>query len=155
MPDGRDRRGDLPVYRHVLVLRFSECGVCEAPLLPELLDRIPPEQEVANITADDAFGSRRCHDAIAAAWGRGVRAPVRADGVRRLITERSTALGTPATGGRGTGLSGEGGVRPAADLCYGTVEWLSIQRDRYGHLPDFPATGFRHQPLEERRRRDP
>jgi hypothetical protein len=35
-------------------------------VLPELLDQIPPEQEIASVTADGAFGTRKCHDAIAA-----------------------------------------------------------------------------------------
>ncbi len=33
---------------------------------PELLDQIPPDQEVASVTADGAFDTRKCHDAIAA-----------------------------------------------------------------------------------------
>jgi hypothetical protein len=35
-------------------------------MLPELLDQIPPEQEIASVTADGAFDTRKCHDAIAA-----------------------------------------------------------------------------------------
>lgn len=35
-------------------------------MLLELLDQIPPEQEIATVTADGAFDSRKCHDAIAA-----------------------------------------------------------------------------------------
>jgi len=35
-------------------------------MLPELLDQIPPDQEIATVTADGAFGTRKCHDAIAA-----------------------------------------------------------------------------------------
>ena len=33
---------------------------------PELLDQIPPDQEIASVTADGAFDTRKCHDAIAA-----------------------------------------------------------------------------------------
>ena len=33
---------------------------------PELLDRIPPGQEIASVTADGAFDTRKCQDAIAA-----------------------------------------------------------------------------------------
>jgi hypothetical protein len=40
-------------------------------MLPELLDQIPPEHEIASVTADGAFDPRKCHDAIAA---RGVAA---------------------------------------------------------------------------------
>jgi hypothetical protein len=35
-------------------------------MLPELLDQIPAEQEIASVTADGAFDTRNCHDAIAA-----------------------------------------------------------------------------------------
>ena len=35
-------------------------------MLPELLDQTPPEQEIASVTADGAFDTRKCHDAIAA-----------------------------------------------------------------------------------------
>ena len=48
-------------------------------MLPDLLDQIPPDQEIANVTAlshglqanrcratDGAFDARKCHDAIAA-----------------------------------------------------------------------------------------
>lgn len=42
----------------------SEIG--DDPMLPELIDQIPPEQEIASVTADGAFDTRKCHDAIAA-----------------------------------------------------------------------------------------
>jgi hypothetical protein len=45
---------------------FTTSDVGDAPMLPELLDQIPPEQEIASVTADGAFDSRKCHDAIAA-----------------------------------------------------------------------------------------
>jgi hypothetical protein len=45
---------------------FTTSEIGDAPMLPELLDQIPPEQEIASGTADGAFDTRRCHDAIAA-----------------------------------------------------------------------------------------
>jgi hypothetical protein len=45
---------------------FTTSDVDDAPMPPELLDQIPPEQEIASVTADGAFGTRKCHDAIAA-----------------------------------------------------------------------------------------
>jgi hypothetical protein len=45
---------------------FTTSDVGDAPMLPELLDQIPPEQEIASVTADGAFDTRKCHDAIAA-----------------------------------------------------------------------------------------
>ncbi len=35
-------------------------------MLPELLDQIPPEQDIESVTADGAYDTRKCHDAIAA-----------------------------------------------------------------------------------------
>ena len=34
-------------------------------MLPELLDHKPPDQQIAGVTADGAFDTRKCHDAIA------------------------------------------------------------------------------------------
>ena len=45
---------------------FTSSDVGDAPMLPELLDQIPPDQEIASVTADGAFDTRKCHDAIAA-----------------------------------------------------------------------------------------
>ena len=35
-------------------------------MLPELRDQIPPGQEIGSVTADGAFDTLKCHDAIAA-----------------------------------------------------------------------------------------
>ena len=45
---------------------FTTSEIGDAPMLPELLVQIPPEQEIASVTADGAFDIRKCHDAIAA-----------------------------------------------------------------------------------------
>lgn len=45
---------------------FTTSDIGDAPMLPELLNQIPPEQEIASVTADGAFDTRKCHDAIAA-----------------------------------------------------------------------------------------
>ena len=34
-------------------------------MLPELLEPIPPDQEIGSVTADGAFDTRKCHEAIA------------------------------------------------------------------------------------------
>jgi len=49
---------------------FTSSDMGDAPMLPELLDQIPPEQQIASVTADGACDSRKCHDAIAAAGQR-------------------------------------------------------------------------------------
>jgi Transposase DDE domain len=45
---------------------FTISDVGDAPILPELPEQIPPDQEVASVTADGAFDTRKYHDAIAA-----------------------------------------------------------------------------------------
>jgi hypothetical protein len=34
-------------------------------MLPELLNQIPPDQDLGSVTADGAYDTRRCHDVIA------------------------------------------------------------------------------------------
>ena len=41
-------------------------NVGDAPMLPDLLEQIPPEQEIATVTADGAYDTHRCHNVIAA-----------------------------------------------------------------------------------------
>ena len=45
---------------------FTTSDVGDAPMLPEPLDQIPPDQEIVSVTADGAFDTRKCHDSIAA-----------------------------------------------------------------------------------------
>jgi hypothetical protein len=37
----------------------------DAPMLPEFLNQIPPDQDIGSVTADGAYDTRKCHDAIA------------------------------------------------------------------------------------------
>ncbi len=45
----------------IRALEFTTSDVGDAPMLPELLDQIPPEQEIVSVTADGAFDTRKCH----------------------------------------------------------------------------------------------
>jgi hypothetical protein len=63
------RKVHLGIDEQTLEIRAVEVtssDVGDAPMLPELLDQIPPDQEIASVTADGAFDTRKCHDAIAA-----------------------------------------------------------------------------------------
>ena len=58
-------------------IRAAECttsDVGDAPMLPELLDQIPPGQEIA---ADGACDTRKCHDTIAARGAAAILPPRR------------------------------------------------------------------------------
>ena len=43
----------------------------DAPMLPPLLKKIPRGQQIGSVTADGAYNTRRCHNAVA---GRGAAA---------------------------------------------------------------------------------
>lgn len=58
----RDRRKTLEIRAP----EFTTSDIGDAPMLPERLDQIPPGQEIATVTADGAFDTRKCHDAIEA-----------------------------------------------------------------------------------------
>lgn len=51
--------------QEIRAAEFTISDVGDAPMLPELLDQIPPGQEIATVTTDGAFDTRKCHDAIA------------------------------------------------------------------------------------------
>lgn len=49
----------------VRAVEVTTSNVGEAPRLPELLNQIPPDQDIGSATADGAYDTRKCHDAIA------------------------------------------------------------------------------------------
>ena len=53
-------------------------------MLPQRLDQIPPKQQIASVTADGAFDTRKCHEAIAARSAAAMIPP-------RVITPRINA----------------------------------------------------------------
>ena len=50
----------------VRAVEVTTSNVGDAPMLPELLDQIPQDQAIGSVTADGAYDTRKCHDAIAA-----------------------------------------------------------------------------------------
>ena len=59
-PDNHERSPEIRAAE------FTTSNVGDAPMLPELLDQISPDQKIASVTADGAFDTRKGHDAIAA-----------------------------------------------------------------------------------------
>jgi hypothetical protein len=49
----------------IRAVEFTSSDVGDAPMLPELINQIPSDQEIASVTADGAYDTRKCHDAIA------------------------------------------------------------------------------------------
>ena len=44
-------------------------------MLSDLLDQIPPDEEIGSVTGDGAYDTRKCHDAIATRNGHAVIPP--------------------------------------------------------------------------------
>ena len=51
----------------------------DSPVLPELLDQIPEDEEIGTVTADGAYDTRRCHSAILERGGTAI-IPIRKNG---------------------------------------------------------------------------
>ena len=49
----------------IRALEITESHIGDAPILPDLLGQIPEDQEIGSVTADGAYDTRKCHDAIA------------------------------------------------------------------------------------------
>lgn len=49
----------------VRAVEITGSHVGDAPILPDLLSQIPAGEEIGSITADGAYDTRKCHDAIA------------------------------------------------------------------------------------------
>ena len=62
------RKIHIGVDEQTLEIRAIEVTgskVGDAPMLPDLLGQIAPDQEIGSVTADGAYDTRKCHDAIA------------------------------------------------------------------------------------------
>lgn len=59
----------------VRAVEATTSNVGDAPMLPELLDQIAADQDNGSVTADGAYDTRKCHDAIAARGADSVMPP--------------------------------------------------------------------------------
>ena len=50
----------------VRAVEVTSSNIGDAPVLPELLHQIPADQGIGSVTADGAYDTRKCHEAIAA-----------------------------------------------------------------------------------------
>jgi hypothetical protein len=50
----------------IRAIEATSSSIRDAPILPDLLNQIPPGQEIGSVTADGAYDTGKCHDAIAA-----------------------------------------------------------------------------------------
>ena len=49
----------------IRTIEVTGSSVGDAPMLPELLSQIPAGVELGTVTADGAYDTRKCHDAVA------------------------------------------------------------------------------------------
>lgn len=59
----------------VRAVEITTGNIGDAPMLPEFLDQISPDQVIGSVTADGAYDTRKCHDAIAARGAHAVIPP--------------------------------------------------------------------------------
>ena len=52
--------------REVRALDVTGSNTGDAPVLPDLLNQIPSEQDIGSVNADGSYDARECHEAIAA-----------------------------------------------------------------------------------------
>ena len=50
----------------IRAIEVTSSSIGDAPMLPDLLNQIAPDQLLGSVTADGAYDTRKCHDAIAA-----------------------------------------------------------------------------------------
>ena len=50
----------------IRAVEVTSSSIGDAPMLPDLLDQIPSDEEIGSVTGDGAYDTRKCHDAIAA-----------------------------------------------------------------------------------------
>jgi hypothetical protein len=48
----------------IRAVEFTPSSDGDSPVLPELLDQVPGDEEIGTVTADGAHDTRRCHTAI-------------------------------------------------------------------------------------------
>ena len=105
----------------VRAVEFTSSRQGDSPLLPELLAQVPLEEMIGMVTADGAYDTRRCHDAII---DRGADAviPIRRNGrawkkTASLPPRETRSCGQPdawagRSGRRGPATTSEVGSRP-------------------------------------------
>jgi hypothetical protein len=59
----------------VRAVEVTGSNIGDAPTLPELLNQIPSDQDIGSVTADGAYDTHKCHEAIAARVAQAVIPP--------------------------------------------------------------------------------
>ncbi len=68
----------------IRAVEFTASDIGDAPMLPGLLDQSPPEQEIVSVTANGAFDTGKCCEAIAARGAAAFTPPARTPNLGNL-----------------------------------------------------------------------
>ncbi len=63
----------------IRAVEFTPSRDGDSPVLPDLLEQIPEDEQIGTVTADGAYDTRRCHTAIIARDAEAI-IPVRRNG---------------------------------------------------------------------------
>ncbi len=63
----------------IRAVEFTPSREGDSPVLPDLLGQIPQDEDIATVTPDGAYDTRRCHSAITARGGTAI-IPIRKKG---------------------------------------------------------------------------
>ena len=63
----------------IRAVEFTPSREGDSPVLPDLLNQIPDDEEICTVTANGAYDTRRCHSAIIARGGTAI-IPIRKNG---------------------------------------------------------------------------
>jgi transposase len=87
-------------------------------VLPDLLDQIPADEEIGSVTADGAYDTRKCHDAIADRGAHAVIPPRKNAKPWKTVTAGAVAETRPC-GHRNTSAarSGDDGADTTAEAA--------------------------------------
>lgn len=85
------RRRWRVVGQETRAIEITGGRIGDAPMLPDLPDRIPGNQPIGIVTADGAYDTRTCHAAVAARRAAAVIPPRRNSKLRKEHTARATA----------------------------------------------------------------
>ena len=75
----------------IRAVEITGSHIGDAPVLPDLLSQIPEDQEIESVTADGAYDTRKCHDAIADRGAHAIIPPRRNAKPWRAITAGAMA----------------------------------------------------------------
>ena len=90
----------------------------DAPMLPELLAQNPADQAIASVTADGAYDTRKCHDAVAERGAQAVMPPRRNAKPWKAITAGAVARNEALRASKYLGQrSGEDGAAITAEAA--------------------------------------